>query len=129
MKQKLPKVGTKARAVRDFITKKRAAGATFGEIQRFIVEMNGLNYDEMETVEVWTYNTGNVVTKPRQMRKYRGYWCVNLLGGGYFGTYGPGFLGKYCVKIGKKYYNKTSVYALRCLNQIMEDTELAVSRL
>lgn len=74
-------------------------GRTFGEIQRFICEMNGLDYDERVNEMNWGKNT------PVSKRKYRGYWCTNLCGtGGYWNAPREGILSKYCEKIGKKYY-------------------------
>lgn len=66
-------------------------GRSFGEIQRFIVEGNGLNYDEFEKTS-WSGHW---------RRRYRGYWCVNLCGSMYTG---PGILQTYCYKNGMGRY-------------------------
>lgn len=64
-------------------------GLRFGEIQRKICEMNGLNYDSVET------SWGSRGTSGR--RRYRGYWCDHLLG---WRHYPPrqGLLYKFCIK-------------------------------
>ena len=50
-------------------------GLRFTDIQRFIVEWHGYNYDLIERfTSVWS---GRKITQ----RTYRGYWCDNLLGG------------------------------------------------
>ncbi len=53
-------------------------GLRFVDIQRFIVELNGLNYDEKEKVRVWTPD--GKVKGYKAVRRYRGYWCDNLCG-------------------------------------------------
>jgi hypothetical protein len=58
----------KKEAVINFIKAKKS-GRTFTEIQRFICDMNGLDFDEKHPI------TG--------ARRYRGYWCTNLLGTGF----------------------------------------------
>lgn len=68
-------------------------GLTFTELQRFIVESNGLDYDEKDG---------------EGRRKYRGYWCSTLGTSGkqYNGrTYVPkhSFLLANCTKVGKRY--------------------------
>lgn len=60
---------TKTDQIIEFV-KQSGNGRTFGEIQRFIVELNGLNYDEFE--DTWC----------GRRRKYRGYYCTNLIGAG-----------------------------------------------
>ena len=65
----------------------KSNGLTYGEIQRFIVEMNGLNYDEK--------------TRYGQ-RRYRGYWNDYLLDT----IYRVGLLNQYCKKVGKLYFIK-----------------------
>lgn len=79
---------TKTEQIIAFI-KASPTGRKFGEIQRFIVELNGRDYDEM----VKNY-------KGQLVRKNRGYWCTRLLGGGCFGVYGKGALrNNGCTKI------------------------------
>jgi len=81
----------------DFIKSGKTLGKTFGEIQRFVVEdLHGYNYDDMNIkYDYWKYNS----YKPA--RKYRGYWCVNLLGAKWRTT--PGILPSYCSKINKRW--------------------------
>ena len=57
----------KREAVLEFIKSHGTDGASFSEIQRFIVTMNGKNYDEMQPV----YGGGH-------QRRWRGYWCDYL---------------------------------------------------
>jgi hypothetical protein len=54
-----------------FIANAGRKGRKFTEIQRFICEKNGLDFDERRKVS-WD------TTKIR--RRYRGYYCTNLLG-------------------------------------------------
>ena len=70
-----------------------AKPATFGEIQRHICELNGLDYDEREQ-SIW--KRAPTKTMPR---RYRGYWCVNL----------RRILPLYCEKTGKLYSIKSGV--------------------
>ena len=83
---------TKKQKVIEFIKAAGSKGLTFGEIQRFVVEMNGLNYDTIDG---------------ENRRRYRGYWCVILCGTrGEFSTgrnYTPGILASCCTKIGDRY--------------------------
>lgn len=75
-------------------------GLTFTEIQRFVVEAHGLDYDEKVVSKKWT-TTG---LKDIKVRKHRGWWCANLLGScnsPY--TDRVGILQEYCVKEGKRY--------------------------
>lgn len=60
---------------------KRRDGMTTSEVQRFLCEMNGLNYDERDNY--------------RGARAYRGYWCVALYGNGFRD---PGIFKRYCEK-------------------------------
>ena len=82
----------KKQKVIEFIKAVGSKGLTFGEIQRFVVEMNGLNYDQVDGSE---------------RRQYRGYWCEMLCGRrGYFSTgrnYTPGILA-ICYKNLQGYY-------------------------
>lgn len=89
--------------VLDFIKKARAKGRTFGEIQRFVVEdLHGYNYDEMSTKYDWKSDS----YKPA--RKYRGYWCTNLLGTMHRSS--PGILPSTCTKINGKYVHLDYVW-------------------
>jgi hypothetical protein len=76
--------------------KKFPQGLTFTELQRFIVETNGLDYDEKDS-------TGR--------RKYRGYWSEVLSASGtkYNGRFyepKPSFLLDKCYKVDKRYILK-----------------------
>lgn len=85
--------------VLDFIKKARAKGRTFGEIQRFVVEdLHGYDYDEMSDSYNWRSNS----YKPA--RKYRGYWCTNLLGTRW--RKAPGILPSTCIKIRGRWVHK-----------------------
>lgn len=94
--------------VYSFITKAGLEGRTFGEIQRFVVEKNGRDYDSFAPTSSYVDKTG----KSRQIwkRTNRGYWCTNLLGCNY-GYHGRrvGILESATVKVGKRYVSK--VYA------------------
>ena len=48
-------------------------GMTFTQIQKFVCEMNGLNWGEMQIED--SYNNSG-----RMRRRHRGYWCDYLLG-------------------------------------------------
>lgn len=69
--------------VLNFIREAGFSGRKFGEIQRFVCEMNGLDYDEMVFAREWfaplRYGYGVTVFQEFK-RKYRGYWCNNLCG-------------------------------------------------
>jgi hypothetical protein len=90
---------TKKQKVIEFIKAAGRNGLTFSEIQRFVVEMNGLNYDAIDGAN---------------RRRYRGYWCVMLCGTrGYFSTgrnYTPGILASYCYKNLQGYYIHKDFY-------------------
>jgi len=74
---------TKTKQILGFIKEGGLYGRSFGEIQRFIVELNGRNYDEFETV--YDFTRGKNVRK----RVNRGYYCTNLVGrNGLFKTHG-----------------------------------------
>lgn len=60
---------------------KALGGLRFSEIQRLIVTMNGLDWEERDR---------------NGRRRYRGYWCDYLLGNTL--ARGPGVLPKYCRK-------------------------------
>jgi hypothetical protein len=99
MSIKLPRVGTKARQHLEFI----GTGKTFSEIQRFIVELNGFNYDEKRLESVWTRKG----VEQRFLRRYRGYYCTVLYGG----WNQVGFFFTYCDKVGKLWALKPEVLA------------------
>jgi hypothetical protein len=58
---------------------------TYGEIQRFLCELNGYDYDQMTTAQVWKKSTvadrRYVCTGTKQVRMYRGIWATNLSSG------------------------------------------------
>ena len=75
-------------------------GLTFGQLQRFVVETNGYDYDERIKVRVWD---GKDVVD-RQVRRHRGYWCDALCGSSYYGR--KGILATHFVKRENKYFLK-----------------------
>ena len=83
---------TKKQQVINFLKTKGPRGAYFSEIQRFIVELNGFNYDDKHVINQWEVNAGKA---PRYLRKHRGYYCDWLYGGGY-PIYRDGFLATCC---------------------------------
>lgn len=90
---KVPKDGTKTLRVLLFILAHEryyARAAKYGEITRFICEMNGRDYDQFETVRDW--QTGKLQRK----RVNRGYWGTNLTLGR------QSILKQYCTKIAGK---------------------------
>ena len=88
-----------------FITKAGLQGRTFGEIQRFVVEKNGMNYDEKKPEVVWNNATGPT-HKIKMVRRHRGYWCTNLCGAFNCGNNRVGILELATVKRGKQYVSK-----------------------
>jgi len=83
--------------VYSFITKAGLEGRTFGEIQRFVVEKNGLNYDEKLVKRPW---------RKTEVRRYRGYWCTNLCGNNNYGHKRQGILELATVRVGNRYVSK-----------------------
>lgn len=75
-------------------------GLRFGEIQREVCRMAGLDYDERRPTRVWNpWTTGDVsIDGPpftvRLVRRWRGYWCTALVGNGQ----NLGLLGYFCTK-------------------------------
>ena len=69
-------------------------GLRFVDIQRFVVENNGLNFDEKEPVRVWGPD-GSVIGQ-KMVRRYRGYWCDNLCGNW---MRRQGILSEFCTKL------------------------------
>jgi hypothetical protein len=97
--------GTKTAQVLSFIAKSVKNGRTFGEIQRHICEINGLDYDEMSVTRY------GMDEKSSPRRRYRGYWNTALCGtNGYYCKRRIGILEKYCEKIGKKYIIKSAYF-------------------
>lgn len=66
---KLPRTGTITRRLLEFVS--RHNGVRFGQMQRFICEISGLDYDQMEVVTEWG-------GKKKTVRRFRGWWCTNL---------------------------------------------------
>jgi len=99
----------KRNAVLDFIGSKGADGATFSQIQRFIVELNGWNYDDMEPVRSYDASTGTWVNTGKTLRKWRGYWCDY-------------FYGHHCVPLDAKpnvngWVRKVSLFEAYCVRK------------
>lgn len=89
---------TKTEQIIAFV-KASPTGRRFSEIQRFVVELKGYNYDEMQDRVTWSKKHG---TRIVQARRWRGYWCTYLLGGGTGRCYGRGALRDGgCEKVGK----------------------------
>jgi hypothetical protein len=85
---------TKAFGILNYIGEGGLEGRSFSEIQWYIVTRNGLKWDERSPV--YPYAPG-LRTHPEQTaRKYRGYYCTNLMGGPH---YHQGLLNTYCVKL------------------------------
>lgn len=99
------KPASKKQRIMDFIKSKGPAGAYFSEIQRFVVEMNGLNYDEKQVTNPWQVNNGEA---PRYARKYRGYYCDYFYGSGFFNG---GFFSTFCVRMSEG--SRRARYALK----------------
>ena len=81
---------------------KHPEGLRFTDIQRFIVEWHGLDYDKIDSGIGWD-------GKKFKRRRYRGWWCDNLLGKGnspYRSRWG--ILNQYCVR-----NTQTKRYSLR----------------
>jgi len=64
---------TKTEKVVRFIRRAKN-GRTFGEIQRFIVEMNGMDYDDHHIA----FSHRNGMVQQKRVRTWRGYWCDYL---------------------------------------------------
>ena len=108
---------TKTKKVLNFIRRSRN-GRTFGEIQRYIVEMNGKDYDDRHTV-IRMRSNGRYYKL--RVRIWRGYWCDYLcdrtkmrprydtLGARhYWPTKQKGLLSRFCYKIGNRYYHRSN---------------------
>ena len=83
---KLPRSGTISRQVLEFIGERD--GSRYSDIVRFICELQGKNYDTMETV--FAYRNGRRIQVPS--RRWRGWWSTNLCHGE------SALLKKYCDK-------------------------------
>jgi hypothetical protein len=81
---------TKQQQIVDFIKAGGIEGRRASEIQKFICELNGHNWDEMVKERDW-HNGGY-----RFRRRFRGYYCTNLYGcGGMFSQHRPGIFEKF----------------------------------
>jgi len=108
---------TKTKKVLNFICRSKN-GRTFGEIQRFVVEMNGYNYDEFAKVNHYNRKTG-ALTK-RRVRVHRGYWCDRFCDRHVWKITSkdgiprsdirrvPGLLSRNCVKYNGRYFIKAN---------------------
>ena len=90
----------KRNAVLEFIRSKGPDGARFTDIQRFVVEMNGYNYDEKQPEDIW--NGPNMPVTTVMRKRFRGYWCVNLYGTNHFSS--RGILPTYCEQLPNRRY-------------------------
>lgn len=108
---------TKTEKVVRFIRRAKN-GRTFGEIQRFIVEMNGMDYDDHHIA----FSRRNGMVHQKRVRTWRGYWCDYLCD---TYKYKPtkdrntgftrmsckrksGLLSRFCVKKNGRYYAKAN---------------------
>lgn len=87
---------TKKQRLIDFIASK-PEGVTYGEAQRFVVELAGRNYDTMEVYDRYDWRTGKTVKT--RMRVWRGWWADHLTGP-------KGILTNYCTKVAGRYFIK-----------------------
>ena len=91
----MARAAIKRNAVLEFIRSKGPDGARFTDIQRFIVEMNGMDFDEMREENVW--NSRNDMITKVMVRRWRGYWCTYLSGSRC--NRRPGILDAFCEKL------------------------------
>lgn len=78
----LPKTGTKTRSLLEFVA--RHNGVRFTDMQKFLCELSGVDWEKREAVPNWKFNnTRGVYEKvgTRTMRVNRGWWCTNLTSG------------------------------------------------
>lgn len=95
--------GKKTDALIAFARKYRDIGVRFSDLQRFICEYNGLDYNEMRDTQVYNYRTNSLSIRTR--RRYRGYWCDR-----FYSTYRqPGILDKLFVKRNSLWFLKDGV--------------------
>lgn len=85
---KLPRAGSLSLQILEFIGSK--TGVRYGDIQRFICEKQGKDYDLMVPRAIYDSKTGRI--KNVQVRRWRGFWGTNLCYGS------DALLNKYCVK-------------------------------
>lgn len=85
---KLPRIGSLSLQILEFIGSK--TGVRYGDIQRFICEKQGKDYDLMVPATIYDRKTRS--TKEIRVRRWKGIWGTNL-------CHGPNaLLNKYCVK-------------------------------
>lgn len=85
---KLPRKGSLSLQILEFIGSK--TGVRYGDIQRFICEKQGKDYDLMVPTTIYDYKTRT--SKPAMVRRWKGIWGTNLCHGR------NALLNKYCVK-------------------------------
>lgn len=100
--------GTKKHRLLQWISE-RAEGATYSEIQRFICEMGGKDYNEME----WTEESNGEYFVRTYSRRYRGIWSTNLSSGK------DPILKNYCAKL--KFADGITRYQVRTDTRMMLD--------
>lgn len=79
---KLPKTGTITRRLLEFVS--RHKGVRFTQMQQFICEISGLDWDQREVVSQWVRDPNAPTgwgSKKRTVRRFRGWWCTNLCHG------------------------------------------------
>lgn len=111
MTKKLPKSGTITRQILEFVS--RHNGVRFTEIQKFICEISGLDWEKREVISTWKRDSQSGLWgrgPNKTVRAYRGWWCTNL-------CYGPDSVcRKYLAKRdGRWFLNEETAQAIRDL--------------
>ena len=78
-------------------------GLRFTEVQRVACELAGHDYDEFRVESVYAGRdrvTNESIFKKRVLRRWRGWWCTNLLAGR------NAILHKYCEKVNGRWFLK-----------------------
>jgi hypothetical protein len=86
-------------------------GLRFSEIQRVAVELAGHDFDEFRVEDAFVrYDSEKreSVFGLRTRRRWRGFWCTNLV---YSGAPGGGILNQYCEKVNGRWVLKASTRA------------------
>jgi len=83
---------TKAQCVLEYIGQ-HPQGLSFSSIQKFIVTMNGKDWDEKS----FEYDP-KTKARTRPVRRYRGYWCDYLTGPGGHYSGSKGLLNRFCIQ-------------------------------
>jgi hypothetical protein len=81
-------------------------GLRFTDIQRVACELNGHDFDEFRVEDVYVRydrEAQQAVYKRRSARRWRGFWCTNLV---YAGAPGGGILNRYCEKVNGRWILK-----------------------